>query len=120
MTGIIIVDHGSRQEESNEKFEEIVERFTDLHHFQIVEPAHMEIASPSIADAFKSAIKKGATDIVVLPYFLLPGKHWHEDIPDLCAEAAAQHAGICWRVTEPLGLSDKILEVVAERLGVSK
>jgi sirohydrochlorin ferrochelatase len=56
----------------------------------------------------------------VLPYFLLPGKHWHKDIPDLCAEAAARHAGICWRVTEPLGLSDKILEVVAERLGASK
>ena len=116
MTGIVIVDHGSKQSESNEKFEEIVSRFTNLYDHEIVEPAHMEIAHPSIQEAFDSAVGKGATEIVVLPYFLLPGKHWHNDIPDLCAKAAAKHPNLTWRVTEPLGLSDKILEVVAERL----
>ncbi|MDA0842082.1 MAG: sirohydrochlorin cobaltochelatase [Planctomycetota bacterium] len=116
MTGIVIVDHGSRQKESNQKFEEIVQRFTQLHDHKIVEPAHMEIASPSIQEAFDSAVGKGATDIVVLPYFLLPGRHWHNDIPELCARAASRHPGLTWHVTEPLGMSDKILEVVAERL----
>lgn len=116
MTGIIIVDHGSRQEESNQAFFKIVDRFARRGLYPIVEPAHMELSSPTIAEAFDRAVARGATEIIVHPYFLLPGKHWHEDIPRLCEAAAKKHPGIRWKVTAPLGESDLILDVVAERI----
>ena len=52
-TGIIIVDHGSRREESNQMLEEVAALFAKrfARRFSIVEPAHMEIAEPSIAIA---------------------------------------------------------------------
>ena len=37
----------------------------------IVEPAHMELAEPSIATAFARCVERGATTVVVFPYFLL-------------------------------------------------
>src|SRR2546430_5367715 len=51
--------------------------------YQIVEPAHMELAEPSIATAYANCAKRGATRIVVCPFFLGPGKHWTFDIPRL-------------------------------------
>ena len=120
MLAVVIVDHGSRRPEANDALLELVARFAQAFDFDIVEPAHMEIASPTIADAFDRAVSRGATEIIVHPYFLLPGRHWHEDIPELCARAAVRHTGLRWQVTEPLGLSSKILDVIAERVGAAR
>jgi len=59
----------------------------------IVEPAHMELAEPSIATAFTRAVAQGATSITVAPYFFFPGKHIRADIPALVEEAAKMHKG---------------------------
>ena len=71
--GVIIVDHGSRREESNEMLLEIVDAFRDTSPYAIVEPAHMELAEPTIANAYRKCVEQGATRIVIHPYFLLPG-----------------------------------------------
>ena len=111
-----MVDHGSQQAESNETFLEIVRRFTEKNKYDIVEPAHMDIASPSIEEAFERAVKRGATAILVHPYFLLSGKHVREDIPALTQKAAEKHPNIKWGITEPLGESDSILDTVTQRI----
>ena len=49
--GVIVVDHGSRREASNQAFETFVQQFSRRSGFDIVEPAHMEIAEPTIAQA---------------------------------------------------------------------
>ena len=46
--GIVIVDHGSRRDESNRLLLEVVEQFARATGSRIVEPAHMELAEPSI------------------------------------------------------------------------
>jgi len=116
-TGIIVVDHGSRREESNAMLLQVVEAYRQQTQWQIVEPAHMEIAEPLIPTAFDRCVERGAKRVVVMPYFLLPGKHWHEDIPAITAEAAAKHPGIEYLVTAPLGLSSLIHQVIDNRIG---
>jgi len=113
---VVIVDHGSRRAEANDAFLEVVARFGERGRFQIVEPAHMEIASPTIEDAFERAVARGASEIVVHPYFLSPGRHWQSDIPSLCDAASRKHGSVPFRVTEPLGLSERILDVIDERI----
>jgi sirohydrochlorin ferrochelatase len=49
---------------------------------------------------------------------LSPGRHATADIPRMVAEAAAKHPGVKFKVTDPLGLDDKIGEVVLERAGI--
>jgi sirohydrochlorin ferrochelatase len=114
-TGLIVVDHGSRREESNEMLLRMVDMVRDAVPYRIVEPAHMELAEPSIATAFDRCVAAGARTVVVSPYFLLPGRHWDRDIPELAAEAALGHPGVEFLVTAPLGLHPLMAEVVASR-----
>jgi sirohydrochlorin ferrochelatase len=116
-TGIIIVDHGSRLADSNRLLEEVAAAFAERYgqRYDIVEPAHMEIASPSIAEAYGKCVARGATEIVVVPYFLGPGKHWTHDIPRLIAEAAGGHPGVTFKLAGFLGLHELMLELLALR-----
>ena len=115
-TGIIIVDHGSRRAESNDMLEVFVTSFADRMNFPIVEAAHMELASPSIAEAFDRCVQRGAKQVVVCPYFLLPGRHWHEDIPNLTKAAASRHPGVGYMVTSPIGLHPMMHDVIRSRI----
>jgi sirohydrochlorin ferrochelatase len=116
--GIIIVDHGSRREESNQMLEQVAalfaQRFAAL--YDIVEPAHMELAEPSIATAFAKCVERGAQRVVVCPFFLGPGKHWTQDIPRLTAEAARSFPQTKFHVTPTLGIDDLILDLLAKRI----
>jgi len=114
--GVIIVDHGSRRAESNDMLLRVVDLYRRDTAFSIVEPAHMELAEPSIATAFDRCVEQGATRVIVMPYFLLPGRHWHEDIPGLTAEAASRHEGVGYIVTAPLGLSRQITSIIDNRI----
>lgn len=114
--GVILVDHGSRREESNLLLLEVVEHFAEASGLPLVEPAHMELSEPSIATAFARCVARGAKTVVVFPYFLLPGRHWHEDIPRLTAEAAASHPGVEFRVTAPFGHHPLLFNVIGERI----
>ena len=114
--GIVIVDHGSRRAESNDLLLEVVQQFQETSDYAIVEPAHMELAEPSIAAAFAKCVEQGANRIVVHPYFLSPGRHWHEDIPRLAAEAAANYPGLAHEVTAPLGPHPLMLKIIQERI----
>ncbi|XP_047317815.1 sirohydrochlorin ferrochelatase, chloroplastic-like [Impatiens glandulifera] len=116
MDGIIIVDHGSRRKESNLMLDEFVAMFRNKTGYPIVEPAHMELAEPSIKDAFSLCVKQGAKRVVVSPFFLFPGRHWHQDIPSLTAEAAKEHLGVSYIITAPLGLHELLVDVVNDRM----
>ena len=115
-TAIIIVDHGSRRDVSNRMLEHFVEQFADGKDCAIVEPAHMELAEPSIATAFDRCVKRGAKRIVICPYFLLPGKHWREDIPRITKEAAVKHPGVEYLITAPIGLHPMMHDVIRSRI----
>lgn len=112
----IVVDHGSRRPESNQALLEVVAKFRESASLRIVEPAHMELAEPSIDTAFGRCVEQGATLIVVHPFFLLPGRHWRHDIPRLAAEAAAKRPGVRYLVTAPLGLHAGMGRIMQEQI----
>ncbi|CAK7356645.1 unnamed protein product [Dovyalis caffra] len=114
--GLIIVDHGSRRKESNLMLNEFVAMFREKTRYPIVEPAHMELAEPSIRDAFGLCVQQGADRVILSPFFLFPGRHWHQDIPSLTAEAAKEHPGVSYIITAPLGLHKLLVDVVNDRI----
>ncbi|XP_058773130.1 sirohydrochlorin ferrochelatase, chloroplastic-like [Vicia villosa] len=113
---VIIVDHGSNREESNIMLNEFVEMFRHKTGYKIVEPAHMELAKPSIEDAFRSCVQQGARRVIISLFFLGSGKHFNEDIPFLSAEAAKQHPGVSYIITPPLGLHELLVDIVNDRI----
>lgn len=113
---VILVDHGSRRAESNLMLLDVVAAFRECAGYSIVEPAHMELAEPSIDDAFESCVRQGARRVIVFPYFLLPGRHWAQDIPRLTAAAANRHEGVEFLVTSPLGVHPLMSRMIQSRI----
>lgn len=114
--GIILVDHGSRREESNLLLFQMADLLASRTSWQIIEVAHMELASPTIHDAFANCVQKGAKRIVVFPYFLSPGRHWKQDIPALTAEAAQAFPHIPFLVTAPIGVDPLLSALIEQRI----
>ena len=118
--GIVLLDHGSRRAESNAQLDELAARVAARRPDAVVRAAHMELAEPSLARAIDACALAGATRIVIHPYFLAPGRHTREDIPRLVSEAAAGHPEVEIATSEPLGLHDKLVDVVLERIAGSE
>lgn len=114
--GLVVVDHGSRSEESNQRLLEFVDVYRSLTRYRIVEPAHMELATPSIEDAFRACSKQGVSRIIISPFFLLPGRHWQNDIPRLCRQASGECGNIPFLVAAPIGVHEKLVEVMESRI----
>ncbi|HEX3033661.1 MAG TPA: CbiX/SirB N-terminal domain-containing protein [Thermodesulfobacteriota bacterium] len=114
---LILVDHGSVVKEANDMLIEIASMVRENCNsgFDIVRYAHMELAEPTIKQAFDACVSDGAEDVVVHPYFLAPGRHSTRDIPRMVEEAAQRYSHVSYVVTEPLGIHQKIVEVVLER-----
>ena len=115
---LLIVDHGSRLEEANQMLETVGRMLRDKRPDLIVQIAHMELAEPTIEQGVEACIKAGATEIAVHPYMLSPGRHAIQDIPQMAAEAVAHFPHIRLTVTDPLGLHEKIGDVILERAGL--
>jgi len=113
---ILLVDHGSRREEANALLEQVVEELQKRVPDRRVRAAHLDLAHPTIAEGIDACVADGADEIIVHPYFLGPGNHTIRDIPERVAAAAARHTGLRVRITEPLGLHGKLLDVILERI----
>ena len=113
---IVLIDHGSRRAEANLQLEELARKIRARKPEAIVRTAHLEIAAPNLGDAIDACVEDGATAIVVHPYFLGPGRHTTDDIPRLVAEASVRHPGVEVQMSAPLGIHEKLVDVVLERV----
>jgi sirohydrochlorin ferrochelatase len=115
---LVVIDHGSRSEAANSALDMVARQIARLagDRYLAVLPAHLEIASPTIADAFDSAVAAGAGLVVVVLYFLGPGRHSFTDVPKLAAEAAARHPGLRFCITNPLGPDPVLVALALERV----
>jgi len=113
---LILIDHGSKVREANDLLIEVKKKLqsSPACKFDIVEHCHMELCPPTLEEAFSVCCSSGVEEVVVHPYFLVPGRHSKTDIPDMVKAALSKFPNIECKITEPLGLHDKIIEVIIE------
>ena len=119
MKAILLIDHGSRRDAANEMMDcmaNLVQAMAGAG--VIVRYAHMELSEPSIAVGVRQCAEAGATEIIVFPYMLSPGKHSTGDIPRMVAEAASDFPALDIRVTSAFGVHEKLAELILGRAGV--
>jgi uroporphyrin-III C-methyltransferase len=114
--GILIVGHGSRREEANEDVREAARLIARRGPFACVEPAFLEIVSPTIEEGFDKLARRGADHVIVHPYFLSPGRHTRGDIPVDVQAAATRHPGVTYQITEPLAAHPSVIDASIERI----
>ena len=81
--------------------------------WELAETAFLECA-PRLSDAVAALVGRGATAILVLPYFLTLGIHLQRDLPKLVEELASEY-GIPVRVTPPLDGHPELSRILVER-----
>ena len=114
MTGFVVFGHGSRVESANQAVRDIAARMAASQRY-LVEPAFLELGQPDLAGAAARLLARGATRIVVIPYFLTLGTHLQRDLPRLAQDVARQNGNIEVHVTLPLDGHPALLEALLDR-----
>ena len=115
MKGVLILAHGSREKQTEETFNTVV----DLVRSQVealIETAYMEFSEKNISYGLNALVKQGATEIKVVPYFLFKGVHLRKDIPEEIAAFLEGKTGLSVTMAEPLGADPRLAEILAQRL----
>lgn len=114
-TGIAIFGHGSSVESANEAVREVARRFASTGGFDLVEPSFLELGRPDLSGAVARLVERGATHVVVVPYFLTLGKHLKRDLPRIAEEISRIHPGVEIRIAPPLDGHPALAEILIER-----
>lgn len=112
---LILIDHGSRREEANGLLECVAGALAARSDYIRIVAAHMELAEPTLDQAFDLCVRDGASRVIIVPYFLAQGRHMTEDIPAMARSAAARHPGVAWSLADPLGFDDRMIDILIDR-----
>lgn len=123
MENIILIGHGSPRNEANDL--ETLSRM--LHHRlhpgcnkNCVKAAYLQYGAPGLPQAMEECVGRGATRIIIHPYFLASGVHVTRDIPELIDSARRKHPEVEFIYTDPLGIHERIIQVVIERINTAR
>ena len=116
-TGIIILAHGSKRQETKETLAGIVELVKTQGGFTDIKEAYLQFNTPTLAETVESFVAQGIMKIVIAPYFLFKGVHNTEDIPNEIAELKEKHPGLEIVLAEPLGVDKRLAEILIDRIG---
>jgi sirohydrochlorin ferrochelatase len=117
---IILLGHGSRIPGAGEGMEQVAQRMREKLGQGIIEICYMSRIGPHFPEVFESCVARGATKVIVMPYFLHSGLHLMEDIPDLLLEKARKYPHVELILGKNLGFDECLVDLVIKRLGESK
>jgi sirohydrochlorin ferrochelatase len=112
---LLLIAHGSRRAEANADLEFIASGMRERGRFALVQVSFLEMAEPGIETAGAICVEQGATDVILLPYFLSPGVHVVEDLTAVRNRLSEQFPTVRFVLAEPLGRHPLLLDVVDER-----
>ena len=90
MKAILLFSHGSVLCGAGENLRALAQQMQNRGDADIVEVGFLNYSQPTFAEAFESCVEKGATEIVVAPYFLVAGKFVRVDLPPKIEEMKAR------------------------------
>ena len=80
-----------------------------------MEAAFLEQGSPDLAEAVRRLAARGASKILVVPYFLTLGLHLQRDLPRIVADISRIQPGVEIRMTPPLDGHPAMEQALIER-----
>lgn len=116
MQAVLYVSHGSRVKETRQEAMAFMERVHQNIDVALHETCFLELASPDIGEGIDSLVEQGATAIAVIPVLLLSAGHYYEDIPDEVKKSISRYPDIRFTYGKPLGVQDRLVEILVERL----
>jgi sirohydrochlorin ferrochelatase len=113
---VLLIAHGSRQSAANDDLHQLAARFAARGDFPIVEPSFLELAEPDIAKGGDRCVARGATRVLMVPYFLSEGVHLLRDLTAARDDLQSRYPEVDFRLGQALGPHRLLDELVAERI----
>lgn len=117
---IILLGHGSRVPGAGEAMEQVAARLKEKYDYHRVEVCFMSRLGPHFQDVFEKCVAGGATDVIVIPYFLHNGLHIRLDIPKMMQENARKFPHVKLVFGKNLGYDECLVDLVEKRVAESK
>ena len=120
-TGVVVLAHGSRGNPGSKAVTEALDRIANglkvllSPDVEIIGGA-MQFNHPDLEETVGSLIARGAKLIVVAPYFLFPGRHVVEDIPEIIKQLNSSYPEVKITLANNLGLDESFVELMAKRI----
>jgi sirohydrochlorin ferrochelatase len=114
-TALLVIAHGSRQEDANADLHHVVTELRRHGTFPIVEPAFLELTEPTILQAGRRCVERAAQRVILLPYFLSAGVHATSDLEAICRQLSADYPHVQFLLAKPLGRHPLLLDVLMLR-----
>lgn len=114
-TTVVVAAHGSRAGAANDAHRRVVAALAGAVDTPVT-AAFLELAEPAIGDAIDAAVANGAGRVLVLPYFLHPGRHLVEDLPAIVADADARHPAATVALLGSFGAEPGLLDVLVAQV----
>jgi len=116
---LILMGHGSRVPGAGSSMEQVAERLIETGRFDVVETCYMSRLGPAFPDVLKKCIDQGATEVMLIPYFLNMGLHIRVDIPTMLRREAEKYPGLKIIFGKNLGYDELLVELVKKRIDES-
>ena len=82
----------------------------------LIETCFLEFASPNIAQGIDNCVKRGATEISVIPIILLHAGHSKLHIPAEIEEARSKYPDVHFTYGQTIGVHEEVLSILTDRL----
>jgi sirohydrochlorin cobaltochelatase len=115
-TALVLVAHGSPDEQANAAVVSIAERLRAMQRYGAVTVAYLSLNEPDLVAAVAELVAQGQRHFVVVPYMLQLGGHVAEDLPALVQQVASAQPGITLRLAEHLGYDPLLADVILARI----
>ncbi|MBD8071274.1 sirohydrochlorin chelatase [Bacillus sp. PS06] len=118
MEAVLYICHGSRVPKASEEARFFIEKCMEklLNQVGYQECCFLELAEPSIEEAFTRCVEMGATKISALPVLLLTAGHAKIDIPDELVKMKRKFPHVDIRYGRPIGVHPQMIDIVNERI----
>jgi sirohydrochlorin ferrochelatase len=116
MRAVIILGHGSRVPEAGKNMETVANLLKKKYNLKMVEVCQMSRLGPHYPETLANCVKGGATEVVVIPYFLNNGLHIRLDIPEMMKEGAKKYPHVKMIFGKHLGFDPKYADIIYRRI----
>ncbi|WP_408009307.1 sirohydrochlorin chelatase [Pseudalkalibacillus sp. A8] len=116
MKSVLYVCHGSRMGDGCQQAIDLIEEIQENVPVPIQEISFLELAEPTIETGFAHCIEKGATEVAVVPVFLLAARHVKNDIPKKLEVLKKRNPRVSVSFGKVFGIHERIIDILLERV----
>ncbi len=113
---LLMIGHGTRDEDGRQVFLDFVDAYQALDQCRPVIPCFLELTAPTIAEGVESCINQGYADISALPILLFAARHNKFDVTNELDRTRLKYPQLQFYYGRHFGINPSIIDLWQKRL----